>query len=268
MADRLLNDDECAADLTSVGWAQEEMDLWWQENVGSQTSSQLSQKLYENIGSLEFDLLDAAVDKSDCPPTEIDFSPSGGMYWNDQNGLERFDAEANGGDMLSCVSSSQFSVLVASNLELFNVDFTDEAEGGDDGSSSIDRDPDLPSPSSGSVDSLVKRHPNPKHRGASSGVRLTDAELESLPVRELNLILRSLPKDEAKLLKNRRRTLKNRGYAQSCRHKRVNERDDLYLEVQALRKQRDRLQAELGKVTAERDAYKTKVDVIQGALSW
>lgn len=94
----------------------------------------------------------------------------------------------------------------------------------------------------------------------SSTVRLTDEELESMSVKELNRVLRVIPKEEAKRLKQRRRTLKNRGYAQNCRHKRVNERDGLHEEVEKLRELRESLESQLKEVTAERDSYKQKLN--------
>jgi hypothetical protein len=56
---------------------------------------------------------------------------------------------------------------------------------------------------------------------------MSEDHLLKFSVRDLNKILHGLPKNKQKTLKQKRRTLKNRGYAQNCRSKRMVARNDL-----------------------------------------
>lgn len=58
---------------------------------------------------------------------------------------------------------------------------------------------------------------------------ISDDDLVSISVRDLNRQLKSrgLTRSEIVCMKQRRRTLKNRGYAASCRVKRTDEKDKL-----------------------------------------
>ncbi|KAJ3601551.1 hypothetical protein NHX12_032519 [Muraenolepis orangiensis] len=103
----------------------------------------------------------------------------------------------------------------------------------------------------------VKREPG------ENGTTLTDDELVSMSVRELNQHLRGLTKEEILQLKQRRRTLKNRGYAASCRVKRVTQREELERQKALLQQEVNKLASENAGVRAELDALRSKYEALQ-----
>jgi hypothetical protein len=70
---------------------------------------------------------------------------------------------------------------------------------------------------------------------------LDDYELVNLPLRELNKRLRYLPKQMAYGMKKRRRTLKNRKYAQNCRSKRLEQKSEMEVQNHHLKHEIGRL---------------------------
>eukprot|EP00091_Calanus_sinicus_P016440 TRINITY_DN35799_c0_g1_i1.p1 TRINITY_DN35799_c0_g1~~TRINITY_DN35799_c0_g1_i1.p1 ORF type:complete len:173 (-),score=45.17 TRINITY_DN35799_c0_g1_i1:48-566(-) len=67
---------------------------------------------------------------------------------------------------------------------------------------------------------------------------ITDEQLVLKPTKDLNKMLKStgLPKEDVNKIKQKRRTLKNRGYAASCRNKRELEEESLKVELENLQK--------------------------------
>nr|XP_023654326.1 transcription factor MafG-like isoform X1 [Paramormyrops kingsleyae]XP_023654327.1 transcription factor MafG-like isoform X1 [Paramormyrops kingsleyae]XP_023654329.1 transcription factor MafG-like isoform X1 [Paramormyrops kingsleyae]XP_023654330.1 transcription factor MafG-like isoform X1 [Paramormyrops kingsleyae] len=104
----------------------------------------------------------------------------------------------------------------------------------------------------------VKREPG------ENGTSLMDDELVTMSVRELNQHLRGLSKEEILQLKQRRRTLKNRGYAASCRVKRVTQKEELERQKAALQREVEKLASENASMKVELDALRSKYEALQG----
>ena len=100
-------------------------------------------------------------------------------------------------------------------------------------------------------------------RKKTSDSCLSDDELVLLSVRDLNRKLKGLPRDEIQRLKQRRRTLKNRGYAASCREKRLSQKDILELEKQKLEDEVVHLRHENEKIKVELDSLKDKFKALE-----
>ncbi|CAG5122562.1 unnamed protein product [Candidula unifasciata] len=92
---------------------------------------------------------------------------------------------------------------------------------------------------------------------------ISDDDLVSLSVKELNRLLKGLTRDEVSKLKQRRRTLKNRGYAANCREKRISQKEELETEKDLLRAEVNRLQRENDIVKMELNSLRSKCEALE-----
>nr|CAI5825298.1 unnamed protein product [Callosobruchus analis] len=90
-------------------------------------------------------------------------------------------------------------------------------------------------------------------------IGISDELLTKISVRDLNKRLHGLPRDEITKVKQKRRTLKNRGYAQNCRTKRLHQRQSLEDMNKSLQQDLAANKAELARVTQERDLLRQRV---------
>ena len=101
----------------------------------------------------------------------------------------------------------------------------------------------------------------------SASSELDDDDLVSLPVRELNKRLQGLTKDEIQRLKQKRRTLKNRGYAQNCRSKRMHHKTQLERTNNSLLDQINSLQRHVSMLTREKNYFKQQNGILRSKLA-
>ena len=102
-----------------------------------------------------------------------------------------------------------------------------------------------------------------KQPAENQQIVLTEEELAEMPVKDLNSLLRGLPDTEVMKLKQRRRTIKNRGYAQTSRTKRTTQKAILEDEKSVLENQLDKLASENESLRKERDEAKIKLEAFE-----
>lgn len=91
---------------------------------------------------------------------------------------------------------------------------------------------------------------------------ISDDLLMTLSVRELNKRLHGFPREDVTRLKQKRRTLKNRGYAQNCRNKRHQQKQELELANRSLQDEIHLLQLQVARVSHERDVLKQRLALV------
>lgn len=98
----------------------------------------------------------------------------------------------------------------------------------------------------------------------SNKITMSDEELVQLSVRDLNRQLKAsgLTRSEIVKMKQRRRTLKNRGYAASCRNKRLEQKDDLEGERAIVVQEISRLRSENKVLEGQVDDLRHKYDTL------
>lgn len=97
---------------------------------------------------------------------------------------------------------------------------------------------------------------------------VSDAELISLPVRDLNRRLKTLQLDREAItqLKQRRRTLKNRGYAHNCRRRRHQLRSELQMTKSGMEAKMEAMSQAIVRLEEERNLYKERLERLENKL--
>merc|ERR1712038_291714 len=129
----------------------------------------------------------------------------------------------------------------------------------------------------GSLENMMQHEASKMHASVHGGLPpgsmspvkincgISDEELVTLSVRDLNrhLKIRGLTREEITLMKQRRRTLKNRGYAASCRIKRLEQKSDLeqekgkeYYDLDKVKEDNDEMRKEIDRNREKFEALK------------
>ncbi|XP_022255626.1 uncharacterized protein LOC111088831 [Limulus polyphemus] len=106
-------------------------------------------------------------------------------------------------------------------------------------------------------------HPSLTTHHSYRDSHLNDELLIHMSVRELNKRLHGYSREEVALIKRKRRTLKNRGYAQNCRTKRLSQRHEIEGKNRLLQAEVTRLRQQIERACHERDYYKQEFTSIQ-----
>uniref|UniRef100_A0A8D9F6X0 Transcription factor MafG n=1 Tax=Cacopsylla melanoneura TaxID=428564 RepID=A0A8D9F6X0_9HEMI len=95
-------------------------------------------------------------------------------------------------------------------------------------------------------------------------IDISDDDLVTISVRDLNrsLKMRGLSREDIIKMKQRRRTLKNRGYAASCRIKRIEQKDELETEKSQEYHDMELMEQDCNLMREEVHAYSLKCEAL------
>lgn len=254
------------ADMPDLGDDQAGLDS---QVVSSQQSSQASYKLGDSLpfGDAGFDADADLFDFDDpaictaIPENEVDAATDHGgdvLKFTDASALGREEiclVEANGQPVVGYCTTA-----IPPDFEFFgnNTAFDVKTEPSETSSPpAVSCPQSVLSYSSDSTSNLFML----SEEASESQLCISDNDLLTLSTRELNRRIRLLSLDEQRKLKNRRRTLKNRGYAQTCRTRRVGQKNELETENERLTAEVEQLAVDKSLLLAECDRMrKERVD--------
>ncbi|KAJ7374829.1 hypothetical protein OS493_005181 [Desmophyllum pertusum] len=96
---------------------------------------------------------------------------------------------------------------------------------------------------------------------------ICDEDIQGLRLQELNKLIRDFPREEAIKIRKRRRNLKNRSYALTCRLRKQREHEYLINENASLKKQVEDERRKLRNIWIEKEEYKRKYVQLQSAFT-
>ena len=112
---------------------------------------------------------------------------------------------------------------------------------------------------------LYSVRPDCNTTSSTPSEQITDLEIATLPIRELNKRMKNLPQAEVLQIRKRRRSLRNRDYATNCRRRRAAVKENLLTENQRLQDQLRAANEVLSRAVKERDSYKRKFSELHKA---
>lgn len=112
---------------------------------------------------------------------------------------------------------------------------------------------------------LYSERPDCNTTSSTPSEQITDLEIATLPIRELNKRMKNLPQAEVLQIRKRRRSLRNRDYATNCRRRRTAVKESLLTENQRLQDQLRAANEVLSRAVKERDSYKRKFSELHKA---